>query len=289
MILRDAAREPHDPTRQSAKRRIVTWRSGKPAAVSDLLVGEEPLQIRVAGVGAVAIDVAVTMRTPGNDIELAIGFLVSEGLISPSSVSHITFGDALHDAQPENHLTVHLNTPFDATAIAVRATVATASCGICGKASIDEVAARIPPVVPLVHLSAAAIGALPDQLRAAQPLFDRTGGIHAAANVSVADSGSLELETVREDVGRHNAVDKLIGEAAQRGALPLTQHLLLLSGRCSFELVQKAGAAGFGGIVAVGAPSDLAVETAERLGICLVGFVRGSSLNVYTRAEIVSN
>ena len=280
---------PPDPRRRTSTQRVTTWRDGVPTERDDLLIGEEPAQISVAGPDGQQIEVAVTMRTPGNDEELAVGFLVSESLIAPSDVLRVSFGDPLHTSQPENHILVRLRTPFDATRIPARTTVATASCGICGKASLDDVVQRLGRVENIKRLSGASLLQLPDQLRAAQDLFEGTGGLHAAAAVSVEVDGSLQIETVREDVGRHNAVDKLIGEAALRGALPLSSSLLLLSGRCSFELVQKAAAAGFAAIACVGAPSSLAVETAERLGICLIGFLRERSFNVYTEQGAVQS
>ena len=276
-----------DQRRRTSSQRITTWRDGVPTERDDLLIGEEPAQISVAGPDQPQIEVAVTMRTPGNDEELAIGFLVSESLISPSDVLRVGFGDPLHTSQPENHILVHLRASFDAARIPTRTTVATASCGICGKASLDDVVQRLGRVEKIPRISGASLLQLPDQLRAAQDLFENTGGLHAAAAVSVAAGGLLSITTVREDVGRHNAVDKLIGEAALRGALPLARSLLLLSGRCSFELVQKAAAAGFAAIACVGAPSSLAMETAERLGICLIGFLRERSFNVYTEQGAV--
>lgn len=278
---------PPDPRRRTSTQRVTTWRDGVAAERDDLLIGEEPAQISVAGPDQQQIEVAVTMRTPGNDEELAVGFLVSETLIAPSDVLRVSFGDPLHTSQPENHILVQLRTSFDATRIPARTTVATASCGICGKASLDDVVQRLGRVEKIARISGASLLQLPDQLRAAQDLFESTGGLHAAAAVSVVADGSLNITTVREDVGRHNAVDKLIGEAALRGALPLKSTLLLLSGRCSFELVQKAAAAGFAAIACVGAPSSLAVETAERLGICLIGFLRERSFNVYTEQGAV--
>ena len=227
------------------------------------------------------------MRTPGQDEELAVGFLVSESLITQTSVARVTFGDPLDASQPENHISVHVTGAFDAARIPTRTTVATASCGICGKASIDDVVQRLGRVQPIMRIDHDALLTLPAQLREAQSIFGETGGIHAAATVAVAPSGALSITAVREDVGRHNAVDKLIGEAALRLALPLSGALLLLSGRCSFELVQKAAAAGYGAIACVGAPSSLAVETAERLGICLIGFLREASFNAYTQFDVV--
>lgn len=278
---------PPDPRRRTSTQRVTSWRDGVPTARDDLLIGEEPAQISVAGPDQQPIEVAVTMRTPDNDEELAVGFLVSETLINPSDVLRVSLGDPLRTSQPENHILVHLRTSFDAARLPARTTVATASCGICGKASIDDVVQRLGRVEKIARISGASLLRLPDQLRGAQKLFEGTGGLHAAASVSVASDGSLTITCVREDVGRHNAVDKLIGEAALRDALPLESSLLLLSGRCSFELVQKAAAAGFAAIACVGAPSSLAVETAERLGICLIGFLRERSFNVYTEESVV--
>lgn len=264
-----------------------TWSDGVARDRDDHLTGEEPAQISVVDDTGLRTDVAVTMRTPGQDDELAVGFLVSESLISQDAVARIAFGDPIDVSQPENHIGVHLKGPFDATRVPTRTTVATASCGICGKASIDDVVQRLGRVEQIARIDHDALLGLPGQLRDAQSIFEETGGLHAAAAVVVGSSGALRIDTVREDVGRHNAVDKLIGEAALRGALPRSGALLLLSGRCSFELVQKAAAAGFGAIACVGAPSSLAVETSERLGICLIGFLRERSFNVYTGFDVV--
>jgi FdhD protein len=276
-----------DPQRRTTPHRVRTWRDGVARERDDTLTGEEPAQISVVDADGLRLDVAVTMRTPGQDEELAIGFLVSESLIAQASVARVTFGDPLDASQPENHISVHVKGAFDAARIPTRTTVATASCGICGKASIDDVVQRLGRVQPIMRIDHDALLKLPAQLRDAQSIFGETGGIHAAATVAVAPSGALSITAVREDVGRHNAVDKLIGEAALRLALPLSGALLLLSGRCSFELVQKAAAAGYGAIACVGAPSSLAVETAERLGICLIGFLRESSFNAYTQFDVV--
>ena len=276
-----------DPQRRTTPHRVRTWRDGVAHEREDKLTGEEPAQISVVDADGLRLDVAVTMRTPGQDEELAVGFLVSESLITQTSVARITFGDPLDASQPENHISVHLTGGFDAARIPTRTTVATASCGICGKASIDDVVQRLGRVQPIMRIDHDALLGLPAQLRKAQSIFGETGGLHAAATVAVAPSGALSITAVREDVGRHNAVDKLIGEAALRQALPLSGALLLLSGRCSFELVQKAAAAGYGAIACVGAPSSLAVETAERLGICLIGFLREGSFKAYTQFDVV--
>lgn len=276
-----------DPQRRTTPHRVRTWRDGVAHEREDKLTGEEPAQISVVDADGLRLDVAVTMRTPGQDEELAVGFLVSESLITQTSVARITFGDPLDASQPENHISVHLTGGFDAARIPTRTTVATASCGICGKASIDDVVQRLGRVQPIMRIDHDALLGLPAQLRKAQSIFGETGGLHAAATVAVAPSGALSITAVREDVGRHNAVDKLIGEAALRQALPLSGALLLLSGRCSFELVQKAAAAGYGAIACVGAPSSLAVETAGQLGICLIGFLREGSFNAYTQFDVV--
>lgn len=278
---------PLDPQRRTSTHRVRTWRDGVAGERDDTLTGEEPAQISVVDADGVRFDVAVTMRTRGHDEELAVGFLVSESLITQSSVVRVTFGDPLEASQPENHISVHVSGAFDAARIPTRATVATASCGICGKASIDDVVQRLGRVPQVTRIAHDALLALPAQLRTAQAIFGETGGLHAAATVAVAPNGALNINAVREDVGRHNAVDKLIGEAALRRALPLSGTLLMLSGRCSFELVQKAAAAGCGAIACVGAPSALAVETAERLGICLIGFLRERSFNIYTQFDVV--
>ena len=268
-------------------RRVTTWRAGARSDRDDHLAGEEPMQILAAGPSESPVEIAVTMRTPGNDAELAIGLMVSEGLIDQGDVEHVAFDDPIEASHPENRIVVHLRRPIDPSNIPQRTTIASASCGICGKASIDDVVLRCGIPAPIERIRLSALLALPDALRGEQEIFGRTGALHAAAIVVVDGEGNLEIEAVREDVGRHNAVDKLIGAAAIRGALPYSGRLLLLSGRCSFELVQKAGAAGIGAIASVGAPSDLAVETAERLGICLIGFLRGDAANVYARSDVV--
>ena len=249
----------------------------------DALVGEEPLQIRAAGPGQAPEDVAITMRTPGFEEELAIGFLLAEGLIGLDDVASITFelGDPVLVAQPHDELLVRLPRRLDLAALAERHFVATASCGICGRASTDELVARIErlpegPVVPRSVLES-----LPDRMREAQTIFEATGGLHASA---LFDPRGQVLE-LREDVGRHNALDKLVGARAFAGELPAHGSVLLVSGRVSFEIVQKAAVAGIPVLAAVSAPSDLAVSTAERVGMTLVGFLRGDGFNVYTGAQ----
>jgi FdhD protein len=230
---------------------------------SDVVAVEEPLEIRIAG-----RPVAVTMRTPGHDEELALGFAVSEGL-RPA-------GARLPDDLAAN--TVELDAPsFDADRLA-RSFYTSSSCGVCGKGALEAVAVEAPRVESDLRLPASLVAALPDHLRKAQPAFEATGGLHATGLFS-ADG---ELLCLREDVGRHNAMDKVIGWALREGRLPLADSILCVSGRLSFELVQKAAVAGCPVLVAVGAPSSLAVELAGDRGVTLCGFVRAGRLNVYT-------
>jgi FdhD protein len=229
----------------------------------DLVAVEEPLEIRIGGT-----PVAVTMRTPGHDEELAIGFALSEGL-QPA-------GAHLPDDLAAN--TVELDAPgFDPARLA-RSFYTTSSCGVCGKGALEAVAVEAPRVESDLRLPATLLASLPDRLRAAQPGFEATGGLHATGLFD--DRG--ELLCLREDVGRHNAMDKVIGWAFGAGLLPLTRSVLCVSGRLSFELVQKAAVAGCPVLVAVGAPSSLAVELAQDRGVTLCGFVRGGRLNIYT-------
>jgi FdhD protein len=262
-------------------RRIVAVRGGRAVAADDVLAGEEPLQIRAAGPGQAPRDVAVTLRTPGHERELAVGFLHAEGLLGPGEVAAVEQGRVLHDARPDDTVTVHLTRPLDLDAVAARRSAATAACGVCGKASIDDVRVRCAPLPagPVLPLSLALD--LPDRLREVQEVFDDTGGLHGAATVTLDG----ELDVVREDVGRHNALDAVIGTHLLAGALPLHDRVLVLSGRIGFELVQKAALAGIPTIVAVGAASDLAVRTADAVGVTLVGFVRGTHANVYTHPD----
>jgi FdhD protein len=263
--------------------RVVAVRGASVEFRGDRVVGEEPLEIRVAGPGQDAVAVAITMRTPGSEAELAIGFLRTEGLIHGSEVLRTTSGDPASMNQPDDQVTVHLARAFDASRIAERRFVATASCGICGKASLDEVAVRSDPIPPGPVVRRTVILALPDLFRAAQRAFDETGGLHAAGLFSPAG----ELLLLREDVGRHNALDKLVGAEVLAKRMPLHDRILMVSGRVSFEIVQKAAVAGMPIICAVSAPSDLAIQAADRLGVTLVGFVRGDGFNVYAHDERV--
>ncbi|MBV9254101.1 MAG: formate dehydrogenase accessory sulfurtransferase FdhD [Actinobacteria bacterium] len=250
----------------------------------DRLVTEEPMEIRAGGPGQEPVSVAVTMRTPGHDFELAVGFLLAEGLLqSGAEVSDVRYC-RLPDGEEQlyNIVTVGVRHRFE-LAGHERRFHATASCGLCGKQSLDQIGVAAPPLAPGPVVAASAIAALPDRLRVAQRVFDKTGGLHAAG---LAD-GYGEVVSVREDVGRHNAVDKLVGEAALGGRLPLSNSVLVVSGRISFEIVQKAAVAGIPVLCAVSAPSSLAVDAATRLGMTLAGFVRDGSFNVYSGAERV--
>ena len=269
------------PTRHITTTRIVAVRGSELEYRADRIVGEEPLEIRAAGPGQEPVAVAVTMRTPGFEDELAVGFLRTEGLIEGPEVLRIERGDPAEMNQPDDRVTVRLARPFDASVVAERHFVATASCGICGKASLDEVAVRSDPIPPGPFVPRRVVLALPDLLRAAQRAFDETGGLHAAGLFTPAG----ELLEVREDVGRHNALDKLVGSQVLAKTMPLHERILVVSGRVSFEIVQKAAVAGIPIICAVSAPSDLAVEAANRLGVTLVGFLRGDGFNIYAHDE----
>jgi FdhD protein len=263
--------------------KVVAVNDGVRTERPDTLATEEPMEIRAGGPGQEAAQVAVTMRTPGGDYELAVGFLFTEGLIAPGDVRRVAYCDDLDDeAQRFNVVTVTLERPFDAAALR-RNFFATSSCGICGKAALDDVAVRCPPVAEGPQVRAEVLIGLPEALRAKQKVFDRTGGLHAAGLFTAEG----ELVTLREDVGRHNAVDKVIGEQVLAGRVPLMDHVLQVSGRASFEIVQKAAVAGIPIVSAVSAPSSLAVEAGERLGMTIVGFVRDGRCNVYAGAERV--
>jgi FdhD protein len=229
----------------------------------DAVAVEEPLEIRIGGA-----PVAVTMRTPGHDEELALGFCLSEGLRPLAA--------RLPDDLAAN--TVDVDAPGADLGGLQRSFYTSSSCGVCGKGALEAVAVEAPRADSDLRVAAALVAQLPDRLREAQAAFDATGGLHATGLFS-ADGTLL---CVREDVGRHNALDKVVGRAFLDGLLPLTRSILCVSGRLSFELVQKAAVAGCPLLVAVGAPSSLAVELAADRGITLCGFVRGGSLNVYT-------
>ncbi|AVT41213.1 formate dehydrogenase accessory sulfurtransferase FdhD [Plantactinospora sp. BB1] len=268
--------------RVTSRRRVVRIIDGEVSEPMDTLAAEEPLEIRVNGRSLV-----VTMRTPGDDFDLAAGFLVSEGVVrATGEIAGIRYcaGATADGVNTYNVVDVVLAAgvaPPDPSL--ERNFYTTSSCGLCGKASLDAVrtiAAWSVADDPL-RLDPDVVSALPDTLRAAQRVFDRTGGLHAAALFS-ADG---RLHCLREDVGRHNAVDKVVGWALRNGRVPLRGTVLMVSGRASFELVQKAVMAGIPALTAVSAPSSLAADLAADAGLTLVGFLRGSSMNVYAGAH----
>jgi FdhD protein len=263
---------------------LLAVRTGTPAVQTDLLAAEEPLEIRVQGVGQETVSVAVTMRTPGHDHELAVGFLYSEGLLqSCEELVAVESGPTLLKIQPCNIVTIRLSRSFDPMSLK-RNFYATSSCGICGKASLDQIAIHCAPVASGPVLPRSVLVGLPTVLRQAQQIFDHTGGLHASGLFDVTG----QLLSLREDVGRHNAVDKLVGQMLLAQKMPLTQQTLLVSGRTSFEILQKAAMARIPIVCAVSAPSSLAVEVAKRFKMTLVGFLRGHSFNVYTHPERIA-
>jgi FdhD protein len=258
---------------------VVRVGGGVTERASDFVAGEEPLEISLDGER-----VAVTMRTPvpGQDAELALGFLLGEGIVDAEQVARIS---ECRTSDGDGGVADVLLRPGARPAEGwQRSFYATSSCGICGKQTIDAVRAFAGSVPEGPTIASAAVQSLPDALRAQQRVFERTGGLHAAALFTAAG----DLLAVREDVGRHNAVDKLVGRAAMDDLLPLHDHVLMVSGRVSFEIVQKALAAGFPIVAAVSAPSSLAVRLARESNMTLIGFLRADAFNVYTGAERVA-
>jgi FdhD protein len=257
--------------RPSERTRIVRVRDGAVARVPDVVAAEEPLEIRLEGER-----VAVTMRTPGHDTELAIGFLLGEGIVRAGDVSGAV--ECRSDEGDGGVVDVHLRSGVSPSGGWQRNFYATSSCGVCGKASIEAVRVAAAPLPDgSLEVDGAVLGGLPETLRASQRVFDRTGGLHAAG---LFDAGG-SLLVLREDVGRHNAVDKAVGRSALDGALPLGERVLVVSGRASFEIVQKALMAGVPFVAAVSAPSSLAVRLASESNMTLVGFLRPGGFNVY--------
>jgi FdhD protein len=267
----------------TTRRRIHRVDGAVSRATIDTLAAEEPLEIRVGGE-----PVAVTMRTPGSDFELAAGFCLTEGLVAqPDDIVHIRYcagTDPDTGLQTYNVVDLALRGGGTVAPDLRRNVYTTSSCGICGSASIDAIRREYDDIDDPVRVTTGVLAELPDRMRAAQRVFERTGGLHAAARFD-ADGQLLDL---REDVGRHNAVDKLVGHAGLSGALPLTGQVLLVSGRVAFEIVQKALRARIPVIAAVSAPTSLAVEAASRAGMTLVGFLRGDRMNVYCGGERIN-
>ncbi|MFD9392447.1 formate dehydrogenase accessory sulfurtransferase FdhD [Streptomyces sp. NPDC060000] len=272
--------------RVTQRRKVIRIRDGVVSARPDTLVAEEPLEIRLNGK-----PLAITMRTPGDDFALAAGFLVSEGVLAAASdlLNIVYCAGATGEGGSNTYNVVDVRTA-DVTMPDItleRNVYTTSSCGLCGKASLDAVrtTTRWPIAdTPPLRIEPELLSSLPDRLREAQRVFDRTGGLHAAALFS--EDG--ELLDAREDVGRHNAVDKLVGRALQNGDLPLSRTILMVSSRASFELAQKAVMAGVPVLAAVSAPSSLAVDLAAETGLTLVGFLRGSSMNVYAGEDRIT-
>ncbi len=263
--------------------RAVAVRPDHHLEVPERVATEEPMEVRAAGPGQEPEAVAVTMRTPGHDFELAAGFLVTEGLAAAGDIAAVGYCASVDDDQARwNTVTVSLRRPW--AGAPRRSFLSNSSCGICGKSSIDQVELACPVVAAGPAVAASVITSLPARLRRAQRVFDRTGGLHGAALFSAAG----DLLTVREDVGRHNAVDKVVGHGVLSGQAPPPAAVLMVSGRVSFEIVQKAAMAGVGVIAAVSAPSSLAVAAAERFGVTVAAFVRGDKFNVYSHSRRIA-
>ena len=260
---------------------ITALAEGRRAERPDLVAGEEPLEIRLAGPSGPAEPVAITMRTPGHDFELAVGFLLGEGLLADQSDLRTVKYCDLPEGDPQAYNVV---TVASARSVEIgrrqRNVVVHASCGVCGTTTLEQLKDRCPPVPSGQTLPASLLTLLPARLQARQRVFAETGGLHAAG---IFDARGSAL-AVREDVGRHNAVDKLVGWAAMQRRLPLTRSVLVVSGRVSYEIVQKAAVARIPVLVAVSAPSSLAVATAKALDMTLAGFVREGRANLYAGA-----
>jgi FdhD protein len=267
------------------------WRAGAVSREPDRLAVEEPLEIRLGG-----RRFTLTMRTPGHDEELVAGFLLSEGFIkSREELGEVRRVRGARGAPEPNAIDVILNVPAAGLRERLKRNfVISSSCGVCGKTSIEAIERRVAPIEDGLRMSASVILRMPGMMREAQEVFSATGGLHAAALFALptdgpADGsdgiGGLSLIVLREDVGRHNAVDKVIGYALMRSMLPLGRTAMMVSGRASFEIVQKVASGGIPILCAVSAPSSLAVELAEELGVTLVGFLREPNFNVYSRPE----
>ena len=268
---------------------VLEVRSGRSSEKEDEASAEEPLEIRVVpadGTDPPSYPIAVTLRTPGADFELAAGFLVSEGLLrAPEDVTRLTY--CTDPAEPQQHNIVNVElapgVPFDRERFR-RNVYTSSSCGVCGKAALDQVRAIIPrPPVGRFRVRPSLVEGLPERITPSQRVFGRTGGLHAAA--LFRPDGELLL--LREDVGRHNALDKLVGSRFLARSLPESNTILLVSGRAGFELVQKAAVAGIPFLAAIGAPSSLAIDLAREQGMTLAGFVREGRFNLYSGTERV--
>ena len=274
----DATEVARDEVREH---RALKWHGGATSERTEKLAVEEPLEIRLAG-----RRFTLTMRTPGHDEELAAGFLFAEGFINDASeLGEIRRVRGRKGAPEPNAIDIILNVPAEGLRARLKRNfVMSSSCGICGKTSIDSIRRRVMPPADSARVAPAILLALSQKLRAGQRVFAATGGLHGAAIFSLDGS----MLAIREDVGRHNAVDKVIGYALTNAMVPLAHRIMMVSGRLSFEIVQKAAAAGVPILAAVSAPSSLAVELAEEIGTTLVGFLRDGSFNVYTRPDRIT-
>jgi FdhD protein len=270
-VARDEVRE----------RRALKWHGGATSERTEALAVEEPLEIRLAG-----RRFTLTMRTPGHDEELAAGFLFAEGFINDATeLGEIRRVRGRKGAPEPNAIDIVLNVPADGLRARLKRNfVMSSSCGVCGKTSIDSIRRRVAPPADSARVAPATLLALSQKLREGQRVFAATGGLHGAAIFSLDGS----MLAIREDVGRHNAVDKVIGFALTNAMVPLARHIMMVSGRLSFEIVQKAAAAGVPILAAVSAPSSLAVELAQEIGTTLVGFLRDGSFNIYTRPDRIT-
>jgi FdhD protein len=264
---------------RTAPSRVAEWSEGRMIHREDSLAGEEPLEIRLG-----LTPLTVTMRTPGDDLELAAGLLYSEGIVRRAE-NIVSIRHASTNGIGENHNVVLVDlapeVQFDPSSTQ-RTFASTSSCGLCGKTTIDSIRARgARPLNGNFRFSPAMLCQLPERLRAAQAVFERTGGLHAAAIFNAQG----ELLAVREDIGRHNAVDKIVGWALLQGKFPLHEHVLLVSGRGGFEIIQKAVVAQIPVVASISAASTLAVDLAREMGLTLVGFLRGERFLVYSGDE----
>ena len=262
-----------DPVRDE---RVLRYRDGAAEAREDRVTVEEPLEIRVG-----SQTLAVTMRTPGHDFDLAAGWLLTEGIVHrPEEIVRLEHCRAVRSPEEEGNVVIVRATAASGDALdrARRILLTSSSCGLCGKGSIESVRGQFPPVESDARVSAEVLRGLPEKLRSAQATFAQTGGLHGAG---VFDLGGALLAS-REDVGRHNAVDKVIGHLFREGHVPLTRTVLLVSGRVSFEIVQKAVAAGIPIVAAVSAPSSLAIDLARESRVALIGFLRDGGFNLYS-------
>lgn len=275
-----------EPIRRPTSDAVVhTYRKGVATRrKSDTLISEEPLEIRAHGPGQIPVAVATIMRTPGSDFELAVGFLLSEGVLkSKGDLATVCYCNLEgSEEQRYNVVTVELRIPY--LAGRDRQTPISSSCGICGTASIDQIERELDPIQSDLIVDPAVIGGAPAELRRRQKLFAKTGGVHGAA---LMDCGGT-IKYCNEDVGRHNALDKVLGKALMDSKLPLSDSVAVLSGRIAFDMVQKAAMAGVPVVVAVGAPTNLAVELADRSNIALCGFTTDEHFNVYSHPERIA-